>query len=411
MKFSSVLSISLSLLTTALAGPNCGKGVGSCKEGECCSQYGYCGTTSDYCENTLGCQTAYGTCYASTSNGRCGKDYGRCSKPYHCCSKSGYCGEGDDYCGTGCQSAYGLCGAETMVQEDYVEWVTETVTETVYVYVEEVEDSRECGSDVMKKCPTGKCCSKYGYCGTSESYCEVSKGCQAAFGDCYEIVDTASISEVVTDKECGVGIGSCIDGECCSSEGFCGKSSEYCDIAKGCQENFGLCNSVSQNGECGYDFGRCPNPSHCCSRNGYCGSTDAYCAKSQGCQSDYGLCIDDEIDYEEENETTTAEPVDPECGEGIGSCSNGWCCSKEGLCGTTDAFCKISNGCQSEFGQCYSESEIGKCGEGYGRCPHDEQCCSKEGFCGTTEFYCLPVNGCQEDYGRCDATVSNEFIE
>jgi len=407
MKISTVFSIALSLLSTTLAAPNCGKGIGTCPEGECCSKYGYCGTSSDHCENTLGCQKDYGSCYASTSN-RCGKEYGRCSKAYQCCSKYGYCGEGSDYCGTGCQSAYGLCGDETVEEEEDVEWVTEWVTETVYVYVEEAEDSRDCGRDVNKQCPSGKCCSKYGYCGTSESYCEVSKGCQPAFGDCYEVVDTASVS-IDNNVECGVGIGSCVDGECCNSEGHCGKSSDYCDIAKGCQENFGLCNSVSEIGQCGYDFGRCPNSDHCCSGNGYCGSTDDYCLKSKGCQSDYGLCIDDEIETDEV-ETSDVEEEEV-CGEGIGSCSSGWCCSKDGVCGTSAQHCKIANGCQSEFGQCFSESEIGKCGEGYGRCPHDEQCCSKEGFCGTTEFYCLPVNGCQENYGRCDPTVSNEFIE
>ncbi|ORX46920.1 hypothetical protein BCR36DRAFT_585026 [Piromyces finnis] len=392
MKVSTILSIALSLLTTTLAAPNCGKGIGTCPEGQCCSQYGYCGTTSDHCENTLGCQKEYGSCYASTSNG--------------------YCGETSAYCGTGCQSAYGLCGEEQMVEEEDVEWVTEWITETVYVYEEEVEDSRECGSDVMKDCPVGKCCSKYGYCGTSEAYCEISKGCQPAFGDCYEIVNTANIAGT-NEKECGVGIGSCVNGECCNSDGFCGKDSEYCDIAKGCQENFGLCNSVSEHGECGYDFGRCPNPNHCCSRNGYCGTSEAYCNTSQGCQSDYGLCVNDIVDdyYEQDEEETSGIPIEPECGEGIGSCPNGWCCSKQGLCGIAADFCKLSNGCQSEFGECYSESSVGKCGEGYGRCPNNEQCCSKEGYCGTTEYYCLPDNGCQENYGKCDATVSNDFME
>jgi len=31
-----------------------------CKEGQCCSQYGYCGTTSEYCGS--GCQTGFGKC-------------------------------------------------------------------------------------------------------------------------------------------------------------------------------------------------------------------------------------------------------------------------------------------------------------------------------------------------------------
>ncbi|KAG4093938.1 hypothetical protein H8356DRAFT_1293817 [Neocallimastix lanati (nom. inval.)] len=38
-----------------------------------------------------------------------------------------------------------------------------------------------CGQD-KGKCPSGQCCSKYGYCGTSSTYC--GAGCQSAFGTC-----------------------------------------------------------------------------------------------------------------------------------------------------------------------------------------------------------------------------------
>jgi len=34
-------------------------------------------------------------------------------------------------------------------------------------------------------CPSGKCCSKYGWCGTSERHCKVNQGCQIAFGECH----------------------------------------------------------------------------------------------------------------------------------------------------------------------------------------------------------------------------------
>ena len=32
------------------------------------------------------------------------------------------------------------------------------------------------------KCESGKCCSKYGWCGTGPNYCNVSNGCQSEFG-------------------------------------------------------------------------------------------------------------------------------------------------------------------------------------------------------------------------------------
>ncbi|KAF2022554.1 glycoside hydrolase/deacetylase [Setomelanomma holmii] len=39
----------------------------------------------------------------------------------------------------------------------------------------------------------------------------------------------------------------------------------------------------------------------------------------------------------------------PECGEGIGSCPAGKCCSRSGYCGTTDAYC-YSPGCKYQYG-------------------------------------------------------------
>ncbi|OUM62470.1 carbohydrate-binding module family 18 protein [Piromyces sp. E2] len=44
------------------------------------------------------------------------------------------------------------------------------------------------------------------------------------------------------------------------------------------------------------------------------------------------------------------------CGKGIGKCSEGKCCSKYGLCGTSDIYC--GNGCQSEFGACNVTTKI-----------------------------------------------------
>ncbi|KAK0728914.1 hypothetical protein B0T21DRAFT_203386 [Apiosordaria backusii] len=39
---------------------NCGAGLGSCPAGQCCSQYGWCGVTSEHCG--AGCQSGFGTC-------------------------------------------------------------------------------------------------------------------------------------------------------------------------------------------------------------------------------------------------------------------------------------------------------------------------------------------------------------
>jgi len=42
---------------------NCGPGIGSCGNGMCCSEWGFCGTTVEYCGS--GCQPGFGVCNPS----------------------------------------------------------------------------------------------------------------------------------------------------------------------------------------------------------------------------------------------------------------------------------------------------------------------------------------------------------
>jgi len=46
----------------------------------------------------------------------------------------------------------------------------------------DISKNGECGKG-KGKCPSGQCCSKYGYCGTSNRYCK--SGCQKSFGECH----------------------------------------------------------------------------------------------------------------------------------------------------------------------------------------------------------------------------------
>ena len=65
----------------------CGNGTvgdGVCLNGDCCSAYGYCGTSQEYCGNN--------TC----GNGVFGN--GRCAQAGLCCSQYGYCGSTPVYC-------------------------------------------------------------------------------------------------------------------------------------------------------------------------------------------------------------------------------------------------------------------------------------------------------------------------
>ena len=84
-------------------------------------------------------------------------------------------------------------------------------------------------------------------------------------------------------------------GDCCSEHGHCGNSSAYCSNNNGCQSSFGFCTyedvSVSGDGSCG-NRKTCEGSQfgNCCSGHGYCGSTDAYCLPSNGCQIAFGTC-------------------------------------------------------------------------------------------------------------------------
>jgi len=76
-----------------------------CPGTECCSQYGYCGTTGEYCD--AGCQTPFGQCGGGSTppptggnespNGQCGGTTGWVCPSGLCCSQYGWCGTGPEY--------------------------------------------------------------------------------------------------------------------------------------------------------------------------------------------------------------------------------------------------------------------------------------------------------------------------
>ncbi|ORX61267.1 hypothetical protein BCR36DRAFT_579287 [Piromyces finnis] len=103
--------------TVASTEGKCGSDHGKCPNGYCCSKYGYCGKTERYCSISKGCQSEFGECSTkktsetvASTEGKCGSGYGKCPESY-CCSKYGWCGKSPDYCkmDRGCQRKYGLC--------------------------------------------------------------------------------------------------------------------------------------------------------------------------------------------------------------------------------------------------------------------------------------------------------------
>jgi len=131
----------------------------------------------------------------------CGPGYGYCHDN-ECCSKSGYCGTSNSYCGTGCQVGYGICKTTTTKKTTTTTKKTTTTTKKTTTTTKKtttttkktttttkkptattaVSTDGRCGSANSKKCPTGECCSTYGYCGTSNDHCVTY--CDAKYGTC-----------------------------------------------------------------------------------------------------------------------------------------------------------------------------------------------------------------------------------
>lgn len=133
-----------------------------CDDGSCCSQWGYCGTTTEYCGN--GC-LANCTLTIST-NAECGSVQSTKCPDSQCCSKWGWCGYTDEYCGVGCQAGFGNCGLDSALP---------------------VSTDAQCGPGVGKRCSDSLCCSQYGWCGSTSDYCDA--GCQLPFGKCSDVDD------------------------------------------------------------------------------------------------------------------------------------------------------------------------------------------------------------------------------
>jgi len=231
----------------------CGVVFGKCGSEECCSEYGYCGRSEKHCG--AGCQSEFGVCNhqgnkenipVSTVPDRCGPSYGRCPGENECCSKYGYCGTSDDHCKVDCQSNYGLCLDNNSSTTPVTTTKTKSkVTRTTSKKVPVSTVNGKCGAS-YGACPENECCSKYGYCGTDNEYC--GAGCQSGFGICGTTKPKASTTKKSTPTgkttgKCGPGYGSCAKNYCCSKYGYCGNSNEYCGA--GCQSEFGICKSSS----------------------------------------------------------------------------------------------------------------------------------------------------------------------
>ncbi|KAF2131497.1 carbohydrate esterase family 4 protein [Dothidotthia symphoricarpi CBS 119687] len=124
-----------------------------------------------------------------------------------CCSQYGWCGASTDHCSTGCQSAFGQCGSSSPVTTSRASTTatsirststttraTSTTTRASSTTVRTSASATAtrkasvdgtCGGTNAYSCvgfSGGQCCSQYGWCGSSTAHC--STGCNSAFGIC-----------------------------------------------------------------------------------------------------------------------------------------------------------------------------------------------------------------------------------
>ncbi|UJR13805.1 hypothetical protein I4U23_000816 [Adineta vaga] len=198
-----------------------------CPDGQCCSQYGYCGSTPEHCEGarTQGdCQTK------GCPNGLC-------------CSKYGYCGNTAEHCDNTpitngncktqgcpagqCCSAYGFCG-------------------TTVAHCGNIDLTVGQGNCQQTGCARGLCCSRFGYCGSTPQHCAGSTNgvlldCTGCFGKC-------------TNETCLYG--HCISDQCVCDPGIYGEicNKDIKDCEKDACLNNGTCIELVNGFDC-----RCPS--------------------------------------------------------------------------------------------------------------------------------------------------------
>ncbi|KAL2354375.1 chitin binding protein [Cryomyces antarcticus] len=149
----------------------------------------------------------------------------------NCCSVNGWCGSTVAYCGAGCQAGFGTCNpassaaapaspststSQAVVSSAVVSSTvavsssassTRAATSSTPAAVSssaapsasalKVSTDATCGGNTGLTCSGstfGNCCSMYGWCGSTASYC--GTGCQAGFGTCSTSTTTAKRTKI-----------------------------------------------------------------------------------------------------------------------------------------------------------------------------------------------------------------------
>ncbi len=151
-------------------GGTCGngnRGNGICPmTSECCSQYGFCGTTADHCASppatTQVAPSSPSSVSSSSTGGTCGGGQvgnGICLNSNECCSQYGFCGSSSEHCA--------IAAGTTDQQQPSQTTASPQQEQQQQVY-------GTCGNGATGNgiCPTNSdCCSAQGFCGTTLEHC------------------------------------------------------------------------------------------------------------------------------------------------------------------------------------------------------------------------------------------------
>ena len=204
---------------------------------------------------------------------RCGPTNGNtvCNAP-QCCSQFGWCGTGTEFCGVGCQGAFGAACASPSTSQSTS--VSRTVTPT-----RQPSPIVVCGpTNGNAVCRSPNCCSQFGFCGTGAAFC--GAGCQGPYGAACASPPPPSASASRQPSpivRCGAASGNavCRPPDCCSQFGFCGTGDSFCGV--GCQGVFGAaCASPSPSQSISVSRSVRPSANRSQYRNGLAGSLFFY---------------------------------------------------------------------------------------------------------------------------------------
>jgi hypothetical protein len=251
-----------------------------------------------------------------STDGSCGSTAGLTCLGFadgECCSQYNYCGSSEGHCGDGCQKGFGKCGlsssslASSRATSASTRASASSAPSSTPSGITSPDGS--CGSTKGYTCAgfsEGECCSQYNYCGNSASHCGV--GCNPLFGKCTSSGASSSVSKPASSTPKPASSTPAVTSSKAASSSPVRSSliptskpasstpkpssttisstrvsSAPSTQPTGKKTPLGMCGRSGGGYHClGYMFGEC------CGQFGWCGSGSFYCGSR--CQRGYGKC-------------------------------------------------------------------------------------------------------------------------